>query len=143
MTRGADWHPFRRMRDEFDRMFDQFFPGRSSPLQGFGQNWRWGLEVQEDERSVCVRAEAPGFEPGDFDVEVRGDQLILRASHKSETKEEDRGFHEWRQEELFRSVSLPPGIDSDKIEAKYRNGILTLTLPKTEQSQGRRIAVKS
>jgi HSP20 family protein len=73
------------------------------------------MDLQEDDNAVTVRAEAPGFEPSEFDIQVRGDHLILSAAHKT---------------------------DPDKAEAAYRNGVLTLTLPKTEQSKGRRIEVK-
>jgi HSP20 family protein len=130
------------MREEFDRMFDQFFRGWPAPWEGAGRDWHWGLDVREDDGTVVVRAEAPGFEPGDFDLQVRGDQLTLRASHKAEGEEQERGYREWRQQELYRSVTLPAGVDADKVEANYRNGVLTVTLPKTEEGRGRRITVQ-
>ena len=92
---------------------------------------------------MSVRAEAPGFEPSDFDIQVRGDQLVLRAAHKAEAEEKERGYREWRRQEFYQSVPLPAGIDADKVEATYRNGILSVTLPKTEEGKGRRIQVKT
>jgi HSP20 family protein len=135
--------PFYRLREEFNRLFDQFAPGWLTPWGGGHHDEHWGLDVQEDDGTVVVRAEAPGFEPSDFDIQVRGDQLVLRAAHRTETEEKERGHHEWRRQELYRSVPLPVGIDADKVGATYRNGILSVTLPKTEQSKGRRIEVKT
>jgi HSP20 family protein len=136
------WEPFRRMREEFDRVFDQFFPNMPTPWTGGQGDWRWGFDVQEDEKSVTVRAEAPGFEPDDFDLQVHGDQLIMRATHKAENEEKEGGYRQWRHQEFYRSVPLPAGLDAEHVEAEYRHGVLSITLPKTEQAKGRRIAVR-
>jgi len=136
------FEPFYRFRQEFDRLFDQLIPGWPSPWPG-GRRDGWGLDVQEDDGTVTVRAEAPGFQPSEFDIQVRGDQLILRAAHKAEAEEKERGYRErWRQE-FYQSVPLIAGIEADKVEATYRNGILSVTLPKTEEGKGRRIEVKT
>jgi HSP20 family protein len=134
--------PFYRLREEFNRLLDQFLPAWSSLWEG-GRREGWGLDVQEDDSTMTVRAEAPGFEPSDFDIQVRGDQLVLRAAHKAETEEKERGYREWRRQEFYHTLPLPAGIDADKVEATYRNGILSVKLPKTEQGKGRRIAVKT
>lgn len=134
--------PFRRMREEFDRMFEQFFGSWPNVSEGWGRPMQWGLDFQEDEATMVVRAEAPGFESGDFDVQIRGDQLILHATHKTESQEKQRGGHEWQQQEFYRSISLPSEIDHEKVEARYRNGVLSVTLAKSEESKGRHIAVK-
>ena len=131
--------PFNRLRTEFDRLFDDFFHG--------WQNWGGepefgaGVDLQERDDAVVVRADAPGFEPSDFDVEIRGDNLVLCACQSAETSQEE-GF-QWQQRELYRSVPLPAGVDADKIDAHYRNGVLTITLPKTEQAKGKKIEIKS
>jgi HSP20 family protein len=134
--------PFRQLRQEFDRLFDQFFPRWPTAWEGGGRDWRWGLDVEEKEDRVVVRAEAPGFEPADFDLQVRGEQLVVRAAHKAEAEDKDRGAHEWRRQEFFRSVPLPPGVDPKKVEANYRQGVLTVTLPRTEESKPHRITVQ-
>jgi HSP20 family protein len=131
--------PVGQLREEFDRLLDQFFP--SSFLSSGRQDWRWGLDCEESDDEFVVRAEAPGFEPADFDLQVRDHQLVLSASKKTESGEDDG--HGWQQRELFRSVTLPAGIDAEKVDAEYRNGILTVKLPKTEHAKGRRIEVKS
>jgi HSP20 family protein len=129
-----------RTRDEFDRLWDRF---SRVPNLWEGDTWRWGLEVEDEDGAVIVRAEAPGFEAGDFDVQVSDNRLVLRASRKAETKEKEGKAREYREQECYESVTLPPGIDKDKVEARYHNGILTLTLPKAAEAKAKRIAVKS
>jgi HSP20 family protein len=143
---GTSFGPFDRLRNEFNRVFDRFFGWPAAWEEGGpewrGQDWHWGLDLDETDSNVVVRAEAPGFEPQDFDIQVRGDQLTLCACKKAETEEEARGFREWRQHEFYRSVTLPAAIDADKVDAQYKNGVLTITMRKTEESKGRRIEVK-
>lgn len=88
-----------------------------------------------------LRAEAPGFEPGDFDLRVSGDRLVHRATRKSETKGKEGETHQERQ--CYESMRLPPGVDTEKIEAKYSNGVLTVTIPKTAEGRGKKIQVKN
>jgi HSP20 family protein len=129
-----------QMRDEFDRLFDRL--GRQWPgLKGDG--WRWGLTVRDEDEAVVVQAEAPGFEAGDFDVRVSDNRLVLRAEKKVETKKDEGKTREYREQKCYESVTLPAGIDRDKVEAKYHNGVLTVTLPRTAGSKARRITVKS
>jgi HSP20 family protein len=86
-------------------------------------------------------AEAPGFEAGDFEVEVRGKELILHAAKKAETREEGE-CHAVQADACYESMALPAGIDAEKVEAKYHNGVLTVTFPKTEEGKGRKVVVK-
>jgi len=135
--------PFALFREEMNRLFDRFYHGWAAwPGEWEGGRWDgWGLDVQEDDGAVTVRAEAPGFEPGDFDVQVRGDRLILRAAHKAQS-EEKGGYREWRRQELYRSVALPAGAEADKVDAEYRNGVLTVKVPVAQQASPKRIQVK-
>lgn len=131
--------PLGSLRAEFDRLFDNFFQTWPSRFLGEPQS-RWSMDVQDRDDAIVVRAEAPGFEPNDFDIQVRDNQLMLCACKEAESKEEEA--YEWEQRELYRSVPLPAGINADKVDAQYHNGVLTVTLPKTEKSKGRRIEVK-
>jgi HSP20 family protein len=128
-----------RLRDEFDSLVSRVWDELPSPADDwFGRGW--GLDVDENDQEYLVRTEAPGFDAGDFDVQVRGDQLVIRAEHKEERKEEaGSAVHHGT---FYRSLPLPLGVEPDKIEARYRNGILELHVPKGEQSRGKRIAVK-
>lgn len=130
-----------RLRDEFDRMFDRL--AREAPAIWERDGWRWGLEIEDEDNAITVRAEAPGFEAGDFDIQVSDNTLTLRAARKSETKGKEGEVREYRELECYESVLLPQGVDAGKVDAQYHNGVLTVTLPKTTAAKGKRIAVKS
>lgn len=140
-ARSGRRHPLAHLHDEFDRLFDQLSRGifDAPTPQRWGANW--GLDVREDDDTVTVRAEAPGFEASDFDIRVHGDRLDMHASHRSEEVEE--GSRGWRQSEFAESVMLPTGVDADKVKATYRNGVLTVALPKTEGDKPKRVTVES
>jgi HSP20 family protein len=132
--------PLDRLRWEWDRVFDQFFQGWPSMWQQPGQN-RWDLDIEDQKDKFVVRAEAPGFAPDDFDLQVRENELVLCACQSEEHAE--GGERHWHRQEFYRTVPLSSGIDAEHVEAQYRNGILTVTLPKTESAKGKRIEVKS
>jgi HSP20 family protein len=131
----------RRMQNEFDELFERFGQEWPMSLEEFGPGWHWGLDVEDKEDSVVIRAEAPGFEAGDFDLRVSADRLTVRASRKAEIKETEGEYREECQ--CYESMTLPPGIDKDKIDARYHNGVLTVTVPKTKEGRGKKIAVKN
>jgi HSP20 family protein len=130
-----------RMRAEFDHLLERLAGEWPSSWEG-SDGRRWGLEVEDQDDAVVVRAEAPGFEAGDFNLQLSDNRLVLRAAKKVETKGK-KGETEVREQECYQSVTLPDGIDKDKVEAKYHNGVLTVTLPKTDEGKAKRIAVKS
>src|SRR5205085_11367380 len=116
---------------EFGNLFGRFF--------GAWPEVGWGLDMEDAGSDVVVRAEAPGFQPGEFDVQVSGDLLTIHAEHKEEGEGKD-GHQRWSR--LHRTVTLPTGVDTGKIEARYVNGVLELRMPKTPEAQPRRIEVK-
>jgi HSP20 family protein len=129
------------MRDRFGRLLDRF--SRQLPSLCRGNGWRWSLDVHEEDAAVIVRAEAPGFETGDFDVQVSGNRLDLRASKVVVTRDETGQIREQRELTCSESVTVPSDIDRDKVEAKYHNGVLTVTLPKTAEAKVKKITVQN
>jgi HSP20 family protein len=128
--------PLARMREELDELFGGFLT-------------RWPTEmtrleeaIEDKENELVVRVEAPGFEPEDFEVELQGQQLIVRAAHKTEKEEKEKKERAVSAQEMYRMFALPLAVVPEKVEAKYRQGILTITLPKTEEAKGHRIPVK-
>jgi HSP20 family protein len=140
LSRGAGW-PLARMRSEFDRLFDDFFRGWGLSAMSEERQSSWGLDVDDQPDKIVVRADAPGFEPDEFDLQVHDDQLVLCACASEERKEEGR--RQWHQQELYRSIPLPSGVDAERVDAHYKNGVLTVTLPKTERAKSRKIEVKT
>jgi HSP20 family protein len=135
-----DNNPFALLRREFDSLFDSFFNGWPAPM-----SVGWGLDVEDAGKEMIIRAEAPGFEANEFDVQLRGEQLYIRAEHKEENKKgegEERSTSS-RYGVFERWVTLPGGVDADKVEARYRNGVLEIHLPKTPEAVGRKIEVKT
>jgi len=135
-------YPFRVMRRELDSLFDRFFGGWPPDLAEMETKVRWGLEMEELEKEVVVKAEAPGFEPADFEVLVTPEGLTIEAAHK---EKEEKGKEEKVEKcvEFRRYLTLPPGIDPTKVEATYRNGVLEVHLPRSPEAKGRRIEVKT
>jgi HSP20 family protein len=140
-------HPLRRLREEIDGLFDHFFGRWPSAGEPMGLSERlWDTDVEETDTEIVVRAEAPGFEPKDFDIEVSGNTVTIRAEHKEEAEEKDEGgYRRWEQryDRFQHSIPLSTAVDADKVQAHYRNGILDLHLPRTEPSPRRRIEVKT
>jgi len=131
--------PFRR---EFEALMDRYLgPWRGSTEGDPSFDRLWGLDLDETDKEVTVRVEAPGFEANDFDLQVQNNRLVVKA----EKKHEEDGKHgtSYRYGSFRRIVSLPPGLDAEHVDASYRNGVLEVHLPKTEQVQGKRIAVKA
>jgi len=138
-------HPLAQMRRDLDTLFDRFF-GRWPPLDTpeLLDYPVWGLKLEETDKELIVRAEAPGFEVGDFEVDLVGDVLLITAVRKpARVEKEEKEKLEARTVEMKRYVNLPPGIDPAKVEAFYRNGVLEVRLPKTAEAAGRRIEVKT
>jgi HSP20 family protein len=112
---------------------------------GLGADRFWGLEVRDEDRDIVVAAEAPGFEPKDFDIQVTDNTLSIRAEHREESRqgEGESRFFETRRSRFQRLIPLPDNVDAERVDARYKNGVLELRLPKTQQSPRRRIEVKS
>lgn len=109
---------------------------------------RWGLlaaEVSENDAEIEVRLEAPGMEADDFDIDVIDTTLVVRGE-KRVAREHTRGHYytmECAYGSFERALPLPASVDENATRARYRRGILTITLPKTHGSKGRRIPVES
>ena len=142
----AELVPIARFREELDRLFDSFFrEGRDSfdrllaPLGGWGP----AVDITEDDKTITVKAEVPGVEPDDIDLRVTGDLLTI-SGQKNQEHEESRGGYrhvERRFGSFERAVRLPGEVDPDKVEAAYRNGVLTVKMNRAPGSLRKRITV--
>jgi HSP20 family protein len=139
---AADVHPLSRLRSEFEALFDRFLGAWPAPFANDG-GLAWGLDVRDEGKEYVVRAEAPGIEPGDFDVQVTGNHLVLKAERKHEAKGGAGDNYSFERRSFRRQVVLPGGADPDKVEARYRNGVLEIHLAKHPEAQGKRIEVKA
>ncbi|MDK1032813.1 MAG: Hsp20/alpha crystallin family protein [Planctomycetia bacterium] len=133
-----------RLHRDFHDLFGRFFGDwESQPLE----TWSWwpALDVAERDESIIVKAELPGLTRDDIDVSVEGNILIISGEKKEleEDKKEEFYHVERRYGTFRRTITLPSDVDPSKIEATYRDGILTVALPKTEEAKPRQIEVKS
>jgi HSP20 family protein len=135
-------YPVPRLRDEFKTLYDRFFNGFPMVFEPFIEREHfWNLDVNETEKEVVVRAEIPGFEPADLDVELRNNRLFIKAETKHEVEKKESGY-EYAERRYERFVELPAEVALAKVEANYRNGVLEVRLPKTEEAKGLRVPVK-
>ncbi len=127
----------RQLWGDFDSFFNAPPPFLPSFFDWNNDVYRPAIDLFEDEASYIVHAEVPGFDRKEITVELEKDRLILKGLRKLNDDDESSevSFH--------RSVTLPDAIKSDKVNAKYENGVLTVTIPKAEALKPVQIEVKS
>jgi HSP20 family protein len=143
------WDPFRdvlSLRDAMDRLFEESWvrPFRAWPL-GTNGSLTVPVDMYETDDSLVVSAAVPGLKPEDVDITISGNVLTIKGEFKAEEKGK-RGsvhFQERRYGRFQRSVSLPSIVDTEAVEATFENGILKVTLPKTEEARPKQIPVKT
>ena len=102
------------------------------------------VEVNESDKEVRVTAELPGMSDKDVDVHFEDGVLTLRGEKKSETEDKDRGYSERYYGRFERRVALPSSVTGEGCNANFRDGVLTVTLPKSEEAaRGRRIEINA
>ena len=139
------WRPRRELdvlRREMDRLWDRFNIER--PLEWLGGEWTPSLDVSETTDKVVVKAEAPGIDPKEMDISMSGGVLTLKGEKKKEREENEENYHlvERSYGSFSRSVRLPAEVQEDKVKASYKDGVLTITLPKTERAKERAIKIE-
>ncbi len=143
----APWRPFReleRMRREMDRIWDSFFERRPARVEEAAAEWLPMLDVSETKNDYVVKAELPGIDPKDIDISLMDDVLTIKGEKKQEKEEKEENYHviERCYGSFSRSVRLPGQVQSDKINATFKNGVLKVTLPKTEEAKKKEIKIK-
>lgn len=148
--RGESQDPFSQLQQEMDRLFEEFRGFGLAPMGSMGETglaWAPAVNVAEDEKAIHVTAELPGMDEKDIDVDLSGNVLTIRGEKKEEEKQEDRNFYrmERRYGSFQRQIELPREVESDKVDASFKKGVLTIHLPKTREAQKdvRKITVKT
>ena len=129
-----------RLRREFDDLWQKFYTEVPALWNAERTDLRWSFDVDDQPDAYMIKAEAPGFEPTDFNVELRGDTLVLQARKSKDEKAKDK--ETFTSAEFYRAMTIPAYVAADKITAAYDKGVLTVTLPKTEDGKGRKIPVQ-
>ena len=145
--RDVEQSPFLSLHREMNRLFDDVFRGLELPsgftrFSGAGTTWP-NIEISDTEKELRITAEVPGLEEKDIELLLDDGILTLRGEKKSETEDKERQFSERFYGRFERRISVGPDIEQDKVDASFKNGIITVTLPKTEraQSKAKRITI--
>ena len=143
MKRG-ETAPFRTFRGEMDRLFDDFFGLTPARREGASALWAPAVDVREDANNYFVEAELPGMNKEDISLELENNVLSIRGERKFERKDEGENFHfmERSYGSFYRSFSLPKNVDGEQIGAEYKDGVLTVTLPKKEEVKPKKVEIK-
>ena len=129
------------LRREMDRLWEGFFGERAfEPIE----KWSPALDLAETKDNLVVKAELPGIDPKDISIDLSGDVLTVRGEKKQEKEEKEENYHliERRYGSFTRSIRLPVKIDEEKIKASYKNGVLKIVLPKSEEVKKKEIKIK-
>ncbi len=129
--------PFMTLHREMNRLFDDVFRGFDlTPIGGVGRMAGWpSVEVSETDEDVRISAELPGLEEKDVEVLMGDGVLTIRGEKKSEIEDKERRFSERFYGRFERRIPVGPEIREDEVSATFRNGLLTVTLPKSEKAQ--------
>ena len=147
MPNMVRFDPFSEMlslREAMDSLFENAMIAPRGRSQESGAGWGLPLDVTENADNIMVKASIPGVKPEDLEVTVHGDMLTIKGEMKADEEKKDERYHlrERRWGSFARSISLPVPVKADSVEADYDNGVLTLTLPKTEEVKPKRITIK-
>ncbi|HEY7020044.1 MAG TPA: Hsp20/alpha crystallin family protein [Ktedonobacterales bacterium] len=138
------WDPFRDMRSMREAMDRLFRDSWGRPLDSRLPDWGdIPVDVAEKDNEFVVRATIPGVRPEDIQVNVQGDRLTLRAESQNEQERKDERYvvRERYATSFYRTLALPSPVNTDKADASYDQGVLTLTLPKTQVEKSSQIRV--
>jgi len=142
------WTPFRQLsslRDEIDRLFEAPLSSLTELSQPFSGGWVPAIDLYEDRDNYVVKMELPGMKKEEIDISLHNGVLSITGERKDEEKHEDA--ETYRSERFFgrfqRSVTLPAVVEGDKVNASYKDGILTVTLPKAEEAKPKQITINA
>lgn len=149
VSRRADYDIFREFQRQMNRLFEEFmsdFPlvPRWSAGELVTSTFSPRVDVSETEKEVKVSVELPGLEEKDVTVELDDEAVTIRGERKEEKEEKGRSWYTKEQTygSFCRVVPLPTSVDGEKARAKFKNGVLTITIPKLEEEQSKRKVVK-
>jgi HSP20 family protein len=142
------WDPFRELnsiQDELNRLFGRTFGGAEPTRAPMAGAWAPALDVYETDASFVAKLELPGIDPEAVDVSVEDNVLTItgKRDFSNEVKEESYHRIERRYGSFSRSITLPATADTEKVEASFDKGVLTVEVPKVERAKPKKIAVKA
>src|SRR5208283_5215015 len=140
------WEPFRDLvtaQRDFDRMFREAFTGQLGDAELSTRSWAPPVDIYETEDAIVLKAELPGIDPKDVEVRVEDNTLYLKGERNYEKEVKEQNYHRVERSygSFARSFSLPNSISAEKVKAEYKDGLLTLTMPKREEAKPKTIKI--
>ena len=140
------WDPFRDLvtaQRDFDHLFREAFSPHFAEAELSTRSWAPPVDIFETENDIVLKAELPGIEAKDVEVRVEDNTLYLKGERKFEKEVKEQNYHRVERSygSFARSFSLPNSIDADKVKAEYKDGLLTLTMPKREEAKPKTIKI--
>lgn len=140
------WSPLRDVlgvRDEMDRLLDEFYGRTVSSGEKFEGDWTPVMDISDSNGDIVASMELPGLKTDDIKVSVEDDVLTVTGEKK---QQESQSGDNWRRVErtygyFKRSVKLPAPVDADKVKAAYKDGVLTISMPKIESKKAKEIPI--
>lgn len=141
------WEPFRDLvstQDRFNRLFNDTFSRVFGEGEPNIQTWNPAVDIYETGQNLVLKAELPGVDPKDIEVRVEDGTLYLKGERKLEKESKDENYHRVERSygSFTRSFTLPSSVNTDQVQANYKDGVLTLTLPKREEAKPKTIKVQ-
>ncbi len=144
LVRSNPWTALPTLQNRVNRLFDDMFPEIGQGDDMGLMEWRPMVDTYEKDDAIVVNAELPGVNKEDISVDVKNNILTISGERKHEEDvNEDNYFRKERFYGKFqRSFTLPDNVDSEKVDAAYKDGVLEVTIPKTEQGSTKKIEIK-
>jgi HSP20 family protein len=144
MSALLPWRGIDALRQEMERVFDRFLEPRWDELEAAGA-WVPKLDFSETKDAFMVKAEVPGVEQKDLSVSVHNQMLTIKGEKHKEKEEKDEKHHRVERSwgAFTRTIALPGGVDTEKVNATFKDGVLTIKLQKTPEAKGTTIPVKA
>jgi HSP20 family protein len=137
------WTGVSNLKQELERFFGPFGELKLDEFPALG-DWAPSMDVSETKEALMVKAEVPGLDPKDIQISLQEQYLTIKGEKTRETMDKEERYH--RVERFYgsfaRSVRLPVGVDGSRVTASFKNGLLTVTLPKTAAAKGTIIPIK-
>jgi HSP20 family protein len=126
-----------------DRLFRDAFSSQLGETELSTRSWAPPVDIYETEDAIVLKAELPGVDPKDVDVRVEDNTLYLKGERKFEKEVKEQNYHRVERSygSFARSFSLPNSISADKVKAEFKDGLLTLTMPKREEAKPKTIKI--
>ena len=138
------WTGIGNLKQDMNRMLERVFEGKWDEFPALGE-WAPSMDISETKDSLVAKVEAPGMDQKDIQISLQENLLTIKCEKKQEKEEKDERYHRVERSygTFIRSVRLPIGVDASKVTASFKNGLLTVTMPKTPAAKGTPIPIKA